>query len=143
MKTWNSSITELVHVVSGKAFLVTLVIGFEGLIWVLIALVPGLCILFTFKILSKDASLVMRKQAYCICENKGTDQLTAKLLSVFVVTTQIRLLVHSLFYLIPKFQASSHIQLLPGLCRTWPETLKTGFLTMRLKYIQLLSCRSI
>ena len=74
----------------------TLVIGFEGWIWVLIASVPGLCILFTFKILSKDASLVMRKPAYCICENKGTDQLTAKLISVFVVTTQIVLLVHSL-----------------------------------------------
>ena len=38
----------------------TLVIGFEGWIWVLIASVPGLCILFTFKFLSKDASLVMR-----------------------------------------------------------------------------------
>ena len=114
MKTWNSSITKLVCVVSGKAFfrLVTLVIGFEGWIWVLIASVPGLCILFTFKILSKDASLVMRKPAYSICENKGTDQLTAKLISVVVVTTGIVLLVHSLFCLIPKFQASSHIQLL-------------------------------
>ena len=29
----------------------------------------------------------------------------------------------------------------PGLCQTWPETLKTGFLTTRLKYFQLLRCR--
>ena len=90
--------------------LVTLVIGFKDWIWVLIASVPGLCILLTFKIFSKDASLVMRKPAFCICENKGTDQLTAKLVSAFVVTTRIVLLVHSLFCLIPKFQASSHIQ---------------------------------
>ena len=93
----------------------TLVFGFEGWILVLIASVPGLCILFTFEILSKDASLVMRKPAYYICENKGTDQLTevtAKLISAFVDTTRKVRLVHTLFCLIPKFQASSHIQLL-------------------------------
>ena len=70
---------------------------------------------FTFEILSKDASLVMRKLEYYICENKGTDQLTevtAKLISVFVVTTREVLLVHSLFCLTTKIQASSHIQLL-------------------------------
>ena len=70
MKTWNSSITELVPV--GKCLVrlscrfATLVIGLENWIWVLIASVPGLCILFAFKILSKDASLVMRKPAYYI-----------------------------------------------------------------------------
>ena len=91
--------------------LATLVVGLEDCIWVLIASVPGLCILFTFKILSKDASLVMRKPAYYIyAQNKGTGQLTAKLISAFVVTTRIVLSVHSLFCLIPKFQASSHIQ---------------------------------
>ena len=47
----------------------TLVIGFEDWILVLIASVPSLCILFTFKILSKDASLVMRKPAFCICQD--------------------------------------------------------------------------
>ena len=78
------------HVVSGKAFLV---IGIEDWIWVLIASVIGLCILFTFKFSNKDASLVMRKPAFCICGNKGTDQLTAKLISAFVVTTRIVLLV--------------------------------------------------
>ena len=60
-------------------------------------------------------SLVMRKQTFCICENKGADQLcsnctadqpcavTAQLISPFVVATQI---VQSLFFLNPKFQAS-------------------------------------
>ena len=43
----------------------------------------------------------MRKPAFCICENKGADQLRA-----FVFATQI---VQSLYYLNPKFQASSHL----------------------------------
>ena len=90
--------------------LATLVIGFEDWIWVLIASVPGLCILLIFKFFSKDASLVMRKPAFCIlCKNKGTNQLTAKLISAFVATTRIVLLVNSLFCLVLKFQASSHI----------------------------------
>ena len=50
----------------------------------------------------------MRKPAFCICENKDADQLpvTAKLISAFVFATRI---VHSLFFLNPKFQASSHL----------------------------------
>ena len=47
-------------------------------------------------------SLVMRKPAFCICENKA---LTAQLISAFDFPTGI---VQSLFYLNPKFQASSH-----------------------------------
>ena len=52
-------------------------------------------------------SLVMRKPAFCICENKDADQLrgTAKLISAFVFAIQI---VQSLFFLNPKFLASSH-----------------------------------
>ena len=48
----------------------------------------------------------MRKPAFCICENKDADQLrgTAKLISVFVFATRI---VRSLYFLNPKFQASS------------------------------------
>ena len=41
--------------------LATLVIGFEDWICVLIASVPGLCILFNYNILSKDASRIMSK----------------------------------------------------------------------------------
>ena len=53
----------------------------------------------------------MGKPTICICETKGADQLrgysfavTAKLISAFVFATQI---VHFLFFLNPKFQASS------------------------------------
>ena len=50
----------------------------------------------------------MRKPAFCICENKDADQLrgTAKLISAFVFATPI---VKPLFFLNPKFQASSHL----------------------------------
>ena len=46
-------------------------------------------------------SLVMRKPAFCICENKDT-----KLISAVVFAIRI---VQSLFYLNLKFQASSHL----------------------------------
>ena len=46
----------------------------------------------------------MRKLAFCICENK--DAVTAKLISAFVFATRI---VQSLYFLNPKFQASSHL----------------------------------
>ena len=49
-------------------------------------------------------SLVVRKLAFCIWENK--DAVTAKLISTFVFATQI---VKSLYFLNTKFQASSHL----------------------------------
>ena len=51
---------------SGKVSfsLATSVFGFEDWIWVLIASSPGLCILFTYKILSKDASRIMSKTGF-------------------------------------------------------------------------------
>ena len=50
----------------------------------------------------------MRKLAFCICENKGADQLCGNRTTdqAFVFATQI---VQSLFFLNPKFQASSHL----------------------------------
>ena len=50
----------------------------------------------------------MRKPAFCICENKDADKLcnNAQLISAFVFTIRI---VQSLYYLNPKFQASSHL----------------------------------
>ena len=33
----------------------------------------------------------MRKSAFCICENKGTDQVTTQLISAFVFNTKILL----------------------------------------------------
>ena len=48
----------------------------------------------------------MIKPAFCICENKAADQLCGNrtVIRAFVVATQI---VQSLFFLNPKFQASS------------------------------------
>ena len=74
-------------------------------------------------------SLIMRKPAFCICENKALNScaVTAQLISAFVFAIQI---VQSLYYLNPKFQASSHassVAVQPGFCQTWSETPKTGF----------------
>ena len=59
---------------------------------------------------SSEISLVMRKPAFCICENKTKTQIsfavTAKLISAFVFDTRI---VQSLYFLNPKFQAPSHL----------------------------------
>ena len=54
-------------------------------------------------------SLVMRKPAFCICENKEADHsfaVTAKLISAFLFATRT---VQSLYLPIPKFQASSYL----------------------------------
>ena len=53
-------------------------------------------------------SLVVRKPAFCIRENKDAYQLriTAQLISAFVFAIQI---VQSLLYLNPKFQASTDL----------------------------------
>ena len=62
-----------------------------------------------------NLSLVVRKPAYCICENEDADQLrshcascavNAQLISAVVFATQI---VQSLCFLYTKFQASSHL----------------------------------
>ena len=62
---------------------------------------------------SYNMSPVIRKPDFCICENKGADQLrgntkaqisfavTAKLISAFVFATRV---VQSLYFLNPKFQ---------------------------------------
>ena len=54
----------------------------------------------------KKMSRLVGKPTICICENKGADQLRGnrKLISAFVFATRI---VQFLFYLKPKFQASS------------------------------------
>ena len=64
----------------------------------------------TLGMLMNDKTLfdiVVRKPTFCICENKDADQLvTAKLIIAFVFATQIE---QSLYFLNPKFQASSHL----------------------------------
>ena len=74
-------------------------------------------------------SSAMRKPAFCICENKGADQLCGN------GTADQRLCFHykvqSLFCLNLKFQASSHL-LRPSFCR---KSLKTDFLETCLIYL--------
>ena len=76
----------------------------------------------------------MRKPAFCICENKDADQLRgdreADQRLCFRYTD-------STIPLFPKCEISSlkpsFVVVQLGLCRTWSETSKTGFLTTRLK----------
>ena len=89
-------------------------------------------------------SLVMRKPAFCICENKDTDQLCghreADQRLYFRYTD-------STIHLLPKYEISSlqpsSVVVQPGLCRTWSETLKTGFPTTRLRSFAYLSIENI
>ena len=79
-------------------------------------------------------SLVVRKLAFCICENKDADQLSgnseADQRLCFRYTD-------STIPLLPKSEISMHykpcsVAVQPGLCRTWSENLKTSFLASRL-----------
>ena len=69
--------------------------------------------------------------AYAKTKAKISCAATMQLISAFVFATWI---VQSLYFLNPKFQASSHLLWLysPILCRTWSGTPKIGFLAMRL-----------
>ena len=75
----------------------------------------------------------MGKPAFCICENKDADQLRgnreADQRLCFRYTD-------STIPLLPKSEISSllssSVAVQPGLCRTWSDTPKTGFLTTRL-----------
>ena len=78
----------------------------------------------------------MKKPAFCICENKGADQLRgnreADQRLCFRYTD-------STISLLPKSEISSLwpsvVAVQPGLCRTLSETPKTGFLRTRLNYL--------
>ena len=78
-------------------------------------------------------SLVTRKPAFCICENKDAYQLRGnreadQRLCFRYMDSAIPLLSKSeISSLLPSSVAAQ-----PGLCRTWSETLKTGFLRTRL-----------
>ena len=82
-------------------------------------------------------SRVTRKPDFCLCENKGADQLrsncTADQRLCFRYTdSTLSLLIKSE---ISSFYAASgtvHV----GLCQTWLETPKTGFLASRLINIE-------
>ena len=78
-------------------------------------------------------SSVVRKLAFCICENKDADQLRGnreadqRLCFRYMDSTIPFLSKSEILSLQP-----SSVGLRPGLCRTWSETPKTGFLTIRL-----------
>ena len=77
----------------------------------------------------------MRKPAFCICENKDADQLRGNRQADRRLCFRYT---NSAISLLPKYEISSlqpsSVAVQPGLCQTWSETLKTGFLRMRLIY---------
>ena len=78
-------------------------------------------------------SCVMRKPAFCICENKDADQLRSNYAADQRLCFRYT---DSTIPLLPTSEISSlkpsSVAVQTGLCRTWSETPKTGFLTMRL-----------
>ena len=88
-----------------------------------------------FSIYEQDQENVLFGRMNEPCHEKtGFWHMRKQRLSTFVFATWI---VRSFFYLNPKFQAAStepsSVAVQPGLCRTWSETPKTGFLMTRLK----------
>ena len=76
----------------------------------------------------------MKKTVFCICENKDTEQLRGN------YEADQRLCfpyMESVIPLLAKSKISCHqlssVVVQPGLCQTWSENPKTGFLTTRLK----------
>ena len=90
---------------------------------------------YCLRILFSQANEPRReKPAFCICENKDADQLRGnreadQRLCFRYIDSTIPLLskseISSLY--------SSSVAVQPGLCQTWSQTPKTGFLRTRLK----------
>ena len=79
-------------------------------------------------------SLVMRKPAFCICENKDADQLRGNREADQRLCFRY---IDSTTPLLSKYEISSQpscVVVQPALCQTWSETPKTGFLRTRLNY---------
>ena len=75
----------------------------------------------------------MRNPAFCICENKDADQLRSNCAADQRLCFRYT---DSAIPLLAKSEISSlslsYVIAQPGLCRTWSDTPKTGFLTTRL-----------
>ena len=78
----------------------------------------------------------MRKPHFCICENKDADQLRGDREADQRLCFRY---IDSAIHLLPKYETSSHqpssVAVQPGLCQTWSETPKTGFLRTRLNLV--------
>ena len=87
--------------------------------------------------LKEKVSLVMRKPDFCICENKDADQLRGnreadqRLCFRYTDITILLLSKSEISSLLP-----SYVTVQPGLCGTWSETPKTGFIRTRLKLVR-------
>ena len=83
---------------------------------------------------TNNLSLVVRKPAFCICENKDADQLRSNCAADQRLC--FRYTINSTMPLLPKSEISSlkpsSVAVQPGLCQARSETPKTGFLTTRL-----------
>ena len=83
-------------------------------------------------------SLVMRKPAFCICENKDADQLRSNCVADQRLCFRY---MDSTIPLLSKAKISSlkpsSVGLQTDLCQTWSETPKTGFLITRLIIIEM------
>ena len=75
----------------------------------------------------------MRKPDFCVCKNKGADQLCSN--SEADQHLYFRYM-DSTIPLLPKSEISSFypssVAVQAGLCQTWSETPKTGFLVLQL-----------
>ena len=84
----------------------------------------------------------MRKPAFCICQNKDADQLRGNHEADQRLCFRY---IDSTMPLLSKSEISclylSLVTVQPGLCQTWSEYQKTGFLTMRL--ILLIPCHCL
>ena len=75
----------------------------------------------------------MRKSEFCLCENKGADQLRSnceagqRLCFRYTDSTIVLLLTSEITSFYPSSVAAQ-----AGLCQTWSETPKSGFLASRL-----------
>ena len=76
-------------------------------------------------------SYVVRKLAYCICENKDADQLHGNREADQHLCFRY---IDCTIPLLPKYKISSCVVVQPCLCGTWSEIPKTGFITTRLKF---------
>ena len=78
----------------------------------------------------------MRKTDFCLCENKGADQLPSNCEADQRLCFRY---LDSTIPLLPKYDLSSFLSVSVtvqlGLCRTYSEFQKTGFLALRLNYL--------